>query len=191
MTAIAQETLKSMLVNDSYSFYTVAPKTPGATYRVLYFRLSGIRRSCKVDILTPGVMNIPPVPTKRIRMIQGMPVMPFSGILFLKLQAWDDHRNDHREFMRRKQHTDASDIQTLLKIAVRKRLRPAQDNWMPETFITRAKARCKLFVKVYGRQEEWLALGVLEDHTTATVKPSGGVDQLMARMDALKLSSRR
>jgi hypothetical protein len=62
---------------------------------------------------------------------------------------------------------------------------------MPETFITRTKARCKLFVKVYGRREEWVAVGVLEDHTTATVKPSGDVDQLMARMNTLKLSSRR
>jgi hypothetical protein len=160
-TTISQAELKTILVLGDPRFYTVAPKTPGATYRVLFFRLSGYKRSCKVDILMPGIMNIPAVPPAHIRMIQGMPVMPFSGILFLKLQAWDDHRNDHRFFMRCKQYTDATDIQALLVIAARKKLKPAEDKWMPEPFVERAKERAKLFVSVYGGEKEWKTIGVM------------------------------
>jgi hypothetical protein len=160
-TTVAQSALKQMLCDADASFYTVAAKTPGATYRVLYYRLTGYRRCCKVDILTPGTMNIPAVPARRIRVIKELPVMPFSGVLFLKLQAWEDHNHDPRAFMRSKQYTDASDIQTLLKIAVRKGLKPAADKWAPDWFIDMAKRRAKRFMAAYGGEKEWKAIGVV------------------------------
>jgi hypothetical protein len=88
-----QERLKALLVTANPDFYLVAAKTPGATYRVLWCRLTGYRRSCKVDILLPGIMNIPRVPRELIKRVQNLPVMPLAGILLLKLQAWEDHRN--------------------------------------------------------------------------------------------------
>lgn len=71
------------------NFYTVASKDPRATYRVLWYRL-GYSRSCKVDVLMPGIMNIPPVPAARIayrRSRSELPLISFLPLLLLKLQA--------------------------------------------------------------------------------------------------------
>jgi hypothetical protein len=159
--SISQEQLKRTLVLSDLNFYLIEPKTPGATYKVLWFRLAGYRRSCKVDILIPGVMNIPPVPSDRITIINDLPSMPFSGIFFLKLQGWLDHRNSDKHWMQQKQHADARDILSLLKIAVRQGRRPAHDKWLPESFVEDGKQRAKLFATVYGGMEDWVKIEVL------------------------------
>ncbi|KAI0752474.1 hypothetical protein C8Q80DRAFT_1351008 [Daedaleopsis nitida] len=132
-----QESLKRMLVEQDSLFYLVPSKNPRATYEVLWYSLSdstsryyGSLRALydchKVDILNPGVMNIPLLPQ-----------------LLLKLQAWSDHRASHRANMRAKQHVDVRDIDLLLDIAVRKavRIRAEDTRWVPETMITEAQGR--------------------------------------------------
>lgn len=104
------------------NFYTVASKDPRATYRVLWYRL-GYSRSCKVDVLMPGIMNIPPVPAARIayrRSRSELPLIPFLPLLLLKLQAWMDHGEADKFYLRVKQYVDVQDIGDLLELAVAK-----------------------------------------------------------------------
>ena len=136
-----QEELKQLLVDGSDDFYLVPSRNPSATYSVLWCRLSGgsnrrsrfggrgsSRRSCKVDILVPGVLNIPNVPQRRIKMISELPVMPLIPLLLLKLQGWSNHRESTREDMQEKQYVDAEDVVELLQIAVERDQRVWQGN---------------------------------------------------------------
>jgi hypothetical protein len=155
-----QEQLKARLIALDPRFYTVASKDPYATYRVLWFRLPTYTtgysyayrdRSCKVDLLLPGIMNIPFVPKERIYKVRDegknylsskslaysssssygsrsqsssnsdpLPLMPFLPLLLLKLQAWQDHGESSKLYMRQKQPTDVLDITELLALAVKK-----------------------------------------------------------------------
>ncbi|KAI0325240.1 hypothetical protein GY45DRAFT_1374894 [Cubamyces sp. BRFM 1775] len=119
-----QETLKSMLVTADSSFYLVRSRNPYATYKVLWYRSTSAGAyspSWKVDILLPGIMNIPNVPHDRIvsKSPHHIPLMPLIPHLLLKLQAWSDHRASHRSDQRMKQYTDVRDIDQLLDIVLR------------------------------------------------------------------------
>ncbi|KAF9261330.1 hypothetical protein L218DRAFT_870414, partial [Marasmius fiardii PR-910] len=123
-------------------------------------------RTCKVDLLFPGIMNIPPVPKHRIYYKErrsSEPLMPFLPLLLLKLQAWQDHGESPKHWMRAKQPTDVADITELLNIAVTKypdvKLQKEQV-WLPVSFVDAGKKRVKRFVSEYpftGR--EWKLLG--------------------------------
>lgn len=151
------DSLKSMLVRTDPDFYLRPSRKIGATYKILYCRV-GIMRSCKVDILTPGIMNIPPVPSpaqNRLTFLSGIPVMPFIPLLLLKLQAWQDHRESTRSDYNMKQHTDVRDIQQLLKIGVRKgfQLRDAS-GWIGGSFLADGQRRVLSFCsRVMDEQE--------------------------------------
>jgi hypothetical protein len=157
-----QERLKALLVTANPDFYLVAAKTPGATYRVLWCRLTGYRRSCKVDILLPGIMNIPRVPRELIKRVQNLPVMPLAGILLLKLQAWEDHRDAEKWYMREKAWVDKADLSCMLPIAIGTRLQVTKETWLPEDFVRAGKARAKRLVpasdEMYG---QWKKVGLL------------------------------
>ncbi|KAF7348733.1 Helicase ATP-binding domain-containing protein [Mycena venus] len=133
-----QEELKGILVANDINFYTIASKDPLATYRVLWYRL-GFRRSCKVDVLLPGVMNIPPVP-RRGWTIAG----PTSFILG------------------EKQHVDVRDIGELLDLAVEKYdVNVKRDGKsLPESFLRAAVTRMKAYVKSFPNSaEHWRDIG--------------------------------
>ncbi|KAJ7754185.1 hypothetical protein DFH07DRAFT_886418 [Mycena maculata] len=147
-----QADLKAILVSADSNFYTIASKDPFATYRVLWYRLLGYRRSCKVDVLLPGIMNIPSVPIPRIayrRSRSDLPLMPFLPLLLLKLQAWMDHRESPKIYFRTKQVVDARDIEDLLELAVSKYgIDLKKDGkWLPDSFIQAAVKRVKAYVK--------------------------------------------
>ncbi|KAF7338884.1 Helicase ATP-binding domain-containing protein [Mycena sanguinolenta] len=161
---LTQEALKAILVSADSSFYTVASKDPFATYRVLWYRL-GYHRSCKVDVLQPGIMNIPAVPIPRIayrKSCSDLPLMPFLPLLLLKLQAWMDHRAEAKLYLRQKQHVDVRDIGELLELAVEKYdVNIKQDTkWLPESFLKAAVARVKAYVKCFpDSAEHWRDIG--------------------------------
>ncbi|KAJ6627710.1 hypothetical protein B0H10DRAFT_1779135 [Mycena sp. CBHHK59/15] len=159
-----QERLKALLVSRDSNFYTIASKDPLATYRVLWYRI-GLRRSCKVDILLPGIMNIPAVPVPRIavrRSVSNLPLMPFLPLLLLKLQAWMDHREADKFYLRQKQHVDVRDIGDLLELAVSKygvELRK-DGKWLPESFITAGMKRVKIYALNFPDSAElWKEIG--------------------------------
>ncbi|KAJ7602062.1 hypothetical protein FB45DRAFT_741569 [Roridomyces roridus] len=160
-----QAQLKQILVASSFHFYTVASKDPWATYRVLYYRLTGYRRSCKVDVLMPGIMNIPTVPVPRIvfkRSRSDLPLMPFLPLLLLKLQAWADHKTADKEYLRVKQHVDVRDVTSLLELAVEEYGVELKEDgkWLPESFVTAARQRVRAYVRYFPESaESWREIG--------------------------------
>ncbi|KAJ7117268.1 hypothetical protein C8R43DRAFT_902189 [Mycena crocata] len=162
--AHTQAELKNILIAKDPSFYTVASKDPFATYRVLYYRL-GYRRSCKVDVLMPGIMNIPAVPIARIvsrRRRSDLPLMPFLPLLLLKLQAWMDHGVAEKYHLRAKQPVDVRDIDELLHVAVSKygvNLK-TDGKWLPDSFLKAAAKRVKAYAKEFPESaEHWADIG--------------------------------
>ncbi len=178
-----QERLKTILANDPCgTFYLRPAKTPGATYKVLFASLSfssspyyRYRRSCKVDILTPGIMNIPFVDAYRIVRIASTPVMPFIPLLLLKLQAWDDHRKSTRYDFQAKQYVDIRDIEKLLVIAVKRKENVSKEaEWLPHSFVKAAKERVGLFVTIASTssREQWQQIGFSTTRTSRTSNTS-------------------
>src|SRR5262245_56816068 len=127
------ETIKALLVAGDSKFFLVRSTNPRNTYRVLWYRLSSTTsgsssytslyrdtyyysRKCKVDILIPGTLNVPDVPTSRIKQINKLPVAPILVVLFLKLQGWTDHCASTRTDLYLKRHSDVDDINKLLRI---------------------------------------------------------------------------
>ena len=142
-----------MLTNANPAFYTVAAKTLGATYRVLWYHPRGWSLSrrvdaVKVDILLPGIMDIPSFSTTYIDTSNSyrLPAAPFSIVLLLKLQAWSQHRTAIKTYLNIKQHTDASDLETLVPLAAAKGVR-ISEAVLPSSFVDAAKARVLEYVR--------------------------------------------
>ncbi|KIY66807.1 hypothetical protein CYLTODRAFT_377169, partial [Cylindrobasidium torrendii FP15055 ss-10] len=177
-SSLSQEALKQQLVSANPKFYTVASKDPYATYRVLWYRLgsSYSRRSCKVDLLQPGVMNIPHVPTRKIVRLAhplgygngfAFPAMPFIPLLLLKLQAWQDHGESTKTYMRMKQPVDVRDLADLLtQYATKSWMRADNGKWVESSFMQAGRRRIRKFLQVYpSDKSQWRAiLLVLNEH---------------------------
>jgi len=166
-TSHTTEDLKLLLSQIAPStFYLRPPKSIGATYKVLFAKLRGnihySRRSCKVDILIPGVLNIPQIPPAHILHIDDLPVMPLIPLLLLKLQGWSDHRASSRSDMQQKQYMDIRDITQLLQIAVMRgaRLEDAIE-WLPQEFVVAGRARLARYLETLrpSQTSNWVEIG--------------------------------
>ncbi|KAI5118646.1 hypothetical protein M0805_002566 [Coniferiporia weirii] len=157
----SQEQLKQGLVSQDSRFYLVDAKSPRAHYKVLWYHLSmHLNRSCKIDLLQPGIMSIPSIDPARIVHIDGMPVMPFSIVLLLKLQAWEDHKVALRNYLYMKQYTDVEDIDRLLPLACSQNLRPRDESYIPNTFISAAENRVRNYAERFPSSAiHWRTLG--------------------------------
>ena len=71
----------------------------------------------KIDILVPGVMDLPYIHPDYIVKIDRLPCAPLPLLLLHKLQGWDDRRRSHRSDFRAKVPEDVRDIADLLRIA--------------------------------------------------------------------------
>jgi hypothetical protein len=155
------EDLKRMVVSANPSFYLIPSKTPGATFKVLWYR-NHLSRRCKVDLLFPGIMNIPSIPSSAIEYPEpGYPCAPFSLVFLLKLQAWVHHRDSEEYRFRLKASTDAADLKLMLPIARRIafNIRPSQAH-LPPSFLALAAPRVERFVREWPEtRREWKALG--------------------------------
>jgi len=159
-----QEELKRRVVAANPSFYLVPSKTPGATYKVLWYWYHKYAGRCKVDLLFPGIMNIPSVPIANIDYPeQGRPCAPFMLVFLLKLQAWAQHRDSEEIRFRMKSSTDALDLRTMLPIARTKGLNiRRKEAYLPPSFVAPAASRAERFVREWPEtRHEWRALGFL------------------------------
>jgi len=159
-----EEELKRRVVAANPSFYLVPSKTPGATYKVLWYHITMYpRRKCKVDLLLPGVMNIPPVPISEIeRPEQGKPCAPFMLVFLLKLQAWVQHRDSEKlRFRVKAMCTDAGDLGRLLPIARTKGVRiQRKEEYLPPSFVASAASHVREFMQECPETlREWRELG--------------------------------
>ncbi|TCD70785.1 hypothetical protein EIP91_001816 [Steccherinum ochraceum] len=158
------ESLKGLLCRNSEDgrFYTRASRMPNATYRVLWYRLPGQRRSCKVDILIPDSsngLNIPFVGNLRLEWVNGLPVLPFLVTLILKVQGWRDHGNSSREDFRAKVEVDERDINEMLRIARRRGEDVARETWIPRWFLNHGDDLVQEYVNAVGGGRLWELIG--------------------------------
>ncbi|TFK16662.1 hypothetical protein FA15DRAFT_606648, partial [Coprinopsis marcescibilis] len=121
-------------------------------------------RFCKVDVLLPGIMNLPYLNEGEINELEGLPVVPVLVLLLQKLQGWDDHLKCV-EFHKHRKHTvDVEDIKDLLgrvgEMPVRL-FRPwSERGLLGEQFVTASKARVKAFCARFPETTHlWAGLG--------------------------------
>ena len=156
-----QEGLKRRLALLNSKFYLVNARDPHAAYKVLWY-LTDTGSRIKIDLLFPGVLDIPAIPTSCITRtnIFSLPCAPFSLVLLLKLQAWVHHGESLSPRYYVKKPIDARDIDALLPIASRMGLKPRTEKFLPESFVKKSELR----VKKYGQEvptsvKQWIALG--------------------------------
>jgi len=125
------------------------------------------RFSSKVDILLPGIMHLPALPTSKITYISSLPVVPFPVLLLQKLQGWSDHRAATEARYRAKIGDDARDLEWCLNVQLRsvKYTRNKNEMWSDRTMFSEefealSRVRVGEFCRVYtGLREAWKAIG--------------------------------
>lgn len=110
------EAIKKQLCKADDHFYTVRAKNPEDTWNVLWWRTNSGSRF-KIDILTPGVLDLPNIHPDYLIKIDKFPCAPLHLLLFHKLKGWDDRQSSDRLNQRAKVPVDAKDIMWLLLIA--------------------------------------------------------------------------
>ncbi|KAK0452190.1 uncharacterized protein EV420DRAFT_695677 [Desarmillaria tabescens] len=114
------EPLKKFLVTQNPDhFYLVNAKSPRAKFKVLWYHdhgRDGKLERTKVDIMKPGVMQLPMIFSETIVDKQGLPVVPMSILLLHKLRGWEDNMKSPKPHLRRKHDANVGDIGSLLRI---------------------------------------------------------------------------
>ncbi|KDR86023.1 hypothetical protein GALMADRAFT_235214 [Galerina marginata CBS 339.88] len=153
-----------VLRSNSRNFYLKMPRDPSAEYRILWYRTRYQGPECKVDILIPGTMHLPHLRPERVLVIDTIPVVPFSLLLYHKLQGWDDHCQAEEPYKKQKQHQDAGDIRRLMAlkhlIEGLRQTKSQDEELFSEEFwaltVERVKRYCEIF---QDRVEDWKLLG--------------------------------
>ncbi len=170
-----EEALKRTIQSADTRFLLVSSKNPKNTYKILWFTLSSSPpRHCKVDVLIPGLLEIPRIPQEHVVLHSHatfkLPVMPLFPLLLLKLRGWDDHRSARAAHLRKKTHDDIKDIDEVLAMAVARQERAS--TWVPESLVASASARVREYVALNHNESrtkvevtprrisEWVAIGV-------------------------------
>ncbi|KAG8818122.1 hypothetical protein FRC19_010859 [Serendipita sp. 401] len=220
--SIDQESLKRRVCDQNSSFFLVPSKKIGATYKVLWYRkprysysrsyyssydsysytsTTDTSGAIKVDLLLPGVMDIPSFSSSAISSSnsRGLPAAPLSVVLLLKLQAWSQHRAALQSHYRMEQFKDSSDLDTLVPIAAGKGIKPKTDLPLPASFLEAAQTRVREYLVAYPSSDtrsHWKALGfeVPKLLTTRTVSTRGrstsnAVDDLTSTLSSLNISA--
>lgn len=94
--------------------------------------------------------------------INDIPVMPLFDLLVMKVQGWRDHRDSERLDFNAKESEDVSDIFALLKRAKLENVSyadEANERRHSLAFMGLARSLVNKFVPVYGRPQQWRALG--------------------------------
>lgn len=169
------EDLKAAIAHlDPVHFYLIPSRKPGATYKVLYYRITDsstvhtVLTSCKVDLVFPGTLQLPDLPKAHINWDEGLPLIPFSLLLLQKLQGWYHHRISEEELKRLKQRTDAKDVEGLLELSGTVSLqssRPWSDRKLfSEELEELSRQRVRLYCSMYPEWTEiWRLLGFESD----------------------------
>jgi hypothetical protein len=156
--------LKRKLTQAKSNFYLLPARNPRDTYKVLWYRVHeiGYFVNCKVDLLFPGILDIPNIPVSEIDRtnVHNIPCIPLSPLLLLKLQGWIHHGESDRDYVRRKQPADVLDINDLLRICRQKGIRPRDDPYLSIAFKTTSESRVMEYVEEYPYSAiAWTELG--------------------------------
>ncbi|KAK0472992.1 hypothetical protein IW261DRAFT_1404807 [Armillaria novae-zelandiae] len=170
------EVIKRSLVNNNLHFYLVPAKTPGATYKVLWYQCDRLIRvgrreiistvRTKVDIVVAGTMMLPALSSQSIIVKGAFPVVPLEVLLLHKLQGLFDHVEAPELHKQKKIPVDVEDIQDTLKIAVRslggteRAWASAALDFFEKEFQESTVDRVKLFCSVFSEcRDDWYQLG--------------------------------
>jgi hypothetical protein len=160
------EDLKRILAAEDDDFRLIPSKNPRNTYKIVWCNVPGSwAKKCKVDILVPGIMNIPAIPDRDIIWFdnRAFPSIPLLPLLLLKLQGWDDHRNAsfRRPDLIIKQYVDVGDINALLLIAQVKGVHRTDGvPTLPSSFLHAADLRVRQYVQYFpSSANHWRAIG--------------------------------
>ncbi|KAK0190125.1 hypothetical protein F5146DRAFT_932209 [Armillaria mellea] len=166
------EVTKGYLVNrDPLHFYLKKARTPGATYRVLWYRHRQsigekvVLRS-KVDIVMAGTMMLPFLSSGSTVVKEGLPLVPLEMLLLHKLQGWYDHMTAPEPHKQKKQTVDVADVRRTLKIVLQG-LTGTGRSWarvalsfFQEEFQRLTVERVKLFCSAFPDcRDDWYQLG--------------------------------
>ncbi|KIM23397.1 hypothetical protein M408DRAFT_332391 [Serendipita vermifera MAFF 305830] len=177
-TSDDQETIKRRIVLYNPSFYLVASKKLFATYKVLWYRST--YGSVKVDILLPGIMDIPSFPASRIDTsnVRRFPSAPLSITLLLKLQAWSQHRAATEWYYSKEQDKDKTDLECLVPLAAKKALRPKRDVDLSKEFLSAAEKRVSEYLRANPSsctRDSWRSMGFAVPEAQTVPTPRGSV----------------
>ena len=75
------------------------------------------RRCVKVDILTLGIINLPPILASDTPHINNIPVMPLFDLLVMKTHGWWHHRKSPRKHFQATVKAEVVDVDSLLNYA--------------------------------------------------------------------------
>jgi hypothetical protein len=160
------ERLKARITSRNNRFFVTHTRNP---WTILWYGLSptsprSVHR-CKVDVLVPGLLDIPQIPLGRIvhtTDVPGVRMMPLLVVILLKLRGWNDHRNDKYLDKRQKALVDVRDIDQLLNIAVGKRCWLGDEEWVPGELREKAAVWLRSYVLMYpGTKERWEKIGLM------------------------------
>ncbi|KAF7984318.1 hypothetical protein HWV62_15305 [Athelia sp. TMB] len=170
------EDLKALIADTDPKFFLVKSRTPGATWKILYYTLPN-RGFCKADILLPGILSIPTVPIERIRYtrVPGAPVMPIVAVILLKLQGWTDHRDSEREDFQEKQWVDIDDIRDMLNVWAKDHRAENlhTEQWMPADFVDAGQGRVIEFLEECpDTVAHWRVIGLMAERVPVLSAPA-------------------
>jgi len=153
------EAIKQQLCEEDDRFYTVDARNPKDRWQVLYWCTDsdepGFERF-KIDILVPGVLDLPYIHPDYIIKIDKFPCAPLTLLLLHKLKAWDDRRGSRRSRFLAKLPADVRDIADLLRIANGLGLRITKSrSYISDSFRGTSHRRVKAFCI---RHPEYIAL---------------------------------
>lgn len=167
------EAIKRRLCQENNNFYTVRAQNPNDHWNVLYWDTNsdepGFERF-KIDILIPGVMDLPDVHPDYIINIEGFPCAPLHLLLLHKLQGWDDRRRSRRRDQLAKVPADARDVVDLLRVAYRRGLNITKlKPYITDSFRTTSYRRVKEFSLRYP-EHKWLWMSLRLPDPTAGLR---------------------
>ncbi|KAK0491958.1 hypothetical protein EDD18DRAFT_1358382 [Armillaria luteobubalina] len=168
------EVIKGYLVSrDPHHFYLKKARTPGATYRVLWYRNRQkigekvtVTRQSKVDIVMAGTMMLPLLSSRSTIVKEALPLVPLEILLLHKLQGWHDHMTASEPHKQKKQTVDVADVRRTLKIVLQSAMGTKRSwarvalSFFQEEFQHFTMDRVKLFCSAFPDcRDDWFWLG--------------------------------
>jgi hypothetical protein len=166
MTAThSQEKLKRILLSEDENFILKPHPNPLKKYKVVWYRFPDRERvECKIDIYTPGNLNLPIMSDAQFKWFDNNTIasMPLLRLLLLTLHGWECHMDarHHNRTLQCRQNTDIVYIDALLILARKYKMHRRDIAFLPAPFLTEAGRRVIKFTEsCRSTSSNWMALG--------------------------------
>lgn len=91
--------LKSQIADADFTIFSLGPKAQRSTKCDLWYRQHPKDKAlhCQINIVVPGIQDLPAISADRISIVDGLPLIPVSIALFHLLVQWDKTPSGKRE----------------------------------------------------------------------------------------------